>query len=76
MPSYRLYFMDAHTGHIDRYEDFAASDDVEAIHRISQRPREVPVEIWRDGKKVLRIDAAADLWSRYQAGDLPARHPV
>lgn len=71
MPSYRLYFMDPHTGHIDRSEDFAASDDVEAIHQIARRPREMPVELWRDGRKVLRIDAAADIWSRYQAGDLP-----
>lgn len=71
MPSYRLYHMDPHSGHIDRSEDFTAGDDVEAVHQISQRRRAAPVELWRDGRKLLRVDKGADIWSRYHAGDLP-----
>lgn len=70
MSNYRLYFMDPVTGHIDRFEDFVASDDVEAIHQVSRRRRDVPVELWRDGEKVTRLDGEPSIWSRHQVGDL------
>ncbi|MDQ8756825.1 hypothetical protein RCO27_11360 [Sphingosinicella sp. LHD-64] len=66
--------MDPHSGHIDRIDQLYAGDDVEAISLARQTKRKVPVEVWRDGRKIVRIDAAPGVWARYQAGDLtPSR---
>jgi hypothetical protein len=57
MPSYLLYHMDPHSGHIDRSEQFHAADDVAAVHGLQQSEKEHPRELWRAGRKVARIDA-------------------
>lgn len=56
MPSYLLYFMNPVSGHIDRQETLHAGDDVAAVHMLQGLPADVPVELWRDGRKVSRQD--------------------
>ena len=60
MPEYRLYFLDRFTGHIEGAENFHASDDPAAVHRVQQHPRTQPLELWREGKKVARFDVPPD----------------
>jgi hypothetical protein len=60
MPDYRLYFMDPHSGHIDRVEDFHSGDDVEASLLVQRRAAGVPMELWTAGRKVMRVDAAPE----------------
>jgi hypothetical protein len=57
MPSYQLYHMDPYTGHIERAEQLHAADDVAAVHGLQQREEDHPRELWRGGRKVVRIDA-------------------
>jgi hypothetical protein len=68
MPDYRLYRMNPHSGHIEGVEEVHSGDDVEAILLIQNRPRDVPVELWSGGRKVMRLDAAPET-----AGRLPLR---
>ena len=56
MPFYRLYHLDRHTGHIDRAEEIFAADDASAAHDLQQRQTDHPLELWREGRKVVRID--------------------
>lgn len=56
MPHYLLYYMNPISGHIDRRETLHAGDDVAAVHMLQNRYFEVPVELWRDGRKVSRQD--------------------
>ena len=58
MPYYQLYFMNPVSGHIDRQETLHAGDDVAAVHLLQGRPGNVPVELWRDGRKISRQDGA------------------
>jgi hypothetical protein len=60
VPDYRLYFLDPHTGHIDRVEEFHSSDDVEAVCLVGQRTAAVPMELWCGGRKVSRFDAVPE----------------
>lgn len=71
MPRYQLYRMDPRTGHIEAVETLLAGDDVEASYLAAQRRGAAPLELWRDGKKVVRVDAAPGILARFQAGDLP-----
>ena len=61
MPYYRLYSLHPHTGHIDWAEDFEAADDVEAVALVRDRPRKAAVELWQEGRKVLRLDRPLDV---------------
>lgn len=56
MPHYLLYYMNPISGHIDRRETLHAGDDVAAVHQLQRRRFDVPVELWRDGRKVSRQD--------------------
>jgi hypothetical protein len=56
MPHYLLYFMNPVSGHIDRREALHAGDDVAAVHLLQGRRFDVPVELWRDGRKISRQD--------------------
>ena len=56
MPNYLLYFMNPVSGHIDRQELLHAGDDVAAVHMLQSRPFDVPVELWREGRKISRQD--------------------
>lgn len=54
---YRLYFMNLVTGHIDRYEEFDASDDQMAISIGAAWVGDQPIELWCGQRKVYRIEA-------------------
>jgi hypothetical protein len=56
MPNYLLYYMNPVSGHIDRQELLHAGDDVAAVHMLQSRPFDVPVELWREGRKISRQD--------------------
>ena len=56
MPNYLLYYMNPISGHIDRRETLHAGDDVGAVHLLQSRDFSVPVELWRDGRKISRQD--------------------
>jgi hypothetical protein len=52
---YRLYFMNKHSGHIDRFEEFEAIDDESAIERADRHAALAPFELWSGAKKVYRL---------------------
>ena len=56
MPYYRLYHLDPHTGHIEGAEDFHAADDGTAILDLHGRQSDHPLELWQEGRKVVRLD--------------------
>lgn len=56
MPHYQLYYMNPVSGHIDRRDTLHAGDDVAAVHLLQGMRNDVPVELWRDGRKVTRQD--------------------
>ena len=57
MPNYRLYLLDSFSGHIDSVEDVHSADDLGAIALVTERVRDVPAELWCEGRKVCRFDA-------------------
>lgn len=61
MPTYLLYHMNPISGHIDRRETLHAGDDVAAVHVLQGRQFGVPVELWRDGRKISRQDGPPGL---------------
>lgn len=63
MPHYRLYHLDRHTGHIERAEEVFAADDVAAVHELQQRQSDHPLELWQQGRKVVRVDALPEVVS-------------
>ena len=63
MQNYRLYFLNSFSGHIDAVEDMASTDDASAVRLTSERAGQVPIELWRDGRKVARFDAALESWT-------------
>jgi hypothetical protein len=59
LPYYRLYFLDPHTGHIDRFEEFDAAGDSEAVGRAGDMQRDVPLELWSGRRKVRHLPSPA-----------------
>jgi hypothetical protein len=57
MQYYRLYLMNAVTGHIESVEDFDAANDGVAFNQAYQYGGEQPVELWCGTRKVGRIEA-------------------
>ena len=60
MPDYRLYLLNAHSGHIDGVEEFHSADDVEAACLVDRRQRRVPTELWCGARKIARFDAVLE----------------
>lgn len=59
MPHYRLYVMNARTGHIDRFEELEASSD-EAARIIARGKLDGhPLELWEGHRKVERLEPEA-----------------
>ncbi len=56
---YRLYFMNPISGHIDRYLDFAAENNVAAIVVAHGHEGDAPIELWCGHKKIYRIAPVA-----------------
>lgn len=59
MAYYRLYFLDPHSGHIDRFEEFDAPGDTEAVGRAGDRQHDAPLELWSGGRKVRHLPSPA-----------------
>ncbi len=62
MPNYLIYYMNPVSGHIDRREALHAGDDVAAVHLLQGRSFDVPVELWRGGRKIARQDGPPDFF--------------
>ena len=58
MSYYRLYFMSRGSGHIERFEEIEAVDDVAAVRIARKQAGEQPLELWCRGRKVKRFEAA------------------
>ena len=52
MTRYRIYFMNPWSGHIDRLEHLDAAYDAAAIKAVQSRPRDQPVELWLEHRKL------------------------
>lgn len=53
---FRLYFMSPRSGHIERFAEFEASDDIAAIALASEHEGHQPLELWCEHRKVKRFD--------------------
>ena len=79
MPHYRLYFLSSRSGSIERFEEFEARDDDEALALIDHRIGDQPLELWTGGRKVGQFECAlalsgltsAGLWTPQQLPDPP-----
>ena len=58
MAHYRLYHLNRASGRIDRAELIEAEDDVRAVAIVKAQARDVAVELWHEGRKVLGLDQA------------------
>lgn len=58
---YRLYFMHPDSGHIARFADFEAPDDLQALELAREHVGENPLELWNEHRKVQRIEARSTL---------------
>ena len=54
---YRLHFLKFADGPVIGTEEFAARDDVEAVHLASERRGPRPLELWCDKRKVKQFEA-------------------
>jgi hypothetical protein len=61
LPCYRLYFLNPNSGHIDRFEEFDAAGDTEAIGRAEDRQQDVPLELWSERRKVRHLPSPATM---------------
>ena len=57
MSYYRLYFMSTYSGHIERFEEFDAADDNEAIAVAETKRGPLVLELWCSRRKVARLDS-------------------
>ena len=57
MSYYRLYFMTSFTGHIERFEEFAADNDEQAISLAQSRQGPLALELWCSHRKVEQFSA-------------------
>jgi hypothetical protein len=56
MPGYRLYFIDAFSGHIEHRREFLADCDADAIATAEGWNSGQPMELWQGARKVRRWD--------------------
>jgi hypothetical protein len=72
MPGYRLYLLDTYSGHINGVEEIHSADDLGAIALATERPRDVPAELWCGSRKICRFDALPEI-AKY--ADAPGAAP-
>lgn len=58
MAYYRLYFLDPRSGHITAFESIEADDDEAATAAAERHRGWQPLELWCQGRKVERFEAA------------------
>ena len=56
---YRLYFMDARSGHISAFESIEAESDETAVALAEKHVGGQALELWCQGRKVQRFEAIA-----------------
>ena len=56
MSYYRLYFMSSFSGHIERFEEFEADDDAQAIAFAEANQCALALELWCSRRKVARVE--------------------
>ena len=56
MSHYRLYFMSPLDGHIDRFFEFEADSDLEALRTVQAASGEEPLELWSGQRKIGRFE--------------------
>ena len=61
MAYYRVYFINQRSGHFERFAEFDAAGDGEAIEHAGTYERDQPVELWCGGRMVCRLDEQAAL---------------
>ncbi len=64
MPYYRLYQFNGSSGPISLAEEIDAADDGEAVALVRKRERDTAVELWKEGRKVLRLAEPTDISAR------------
>jgi hypothetical protein len=62
MGYYRLYFMNRSNGHIERFEEFDASDDSSSMAIADRHVGGQPLELWSGHRKVRRFEAVGELF--------------
>lgn len=66
MSYYRLYFMSSFSGHIERFEEFDADDDAQALQLAEAKQGALAMELWCYHRRVEQF-AARDLASQLLA---------
>lgn len=69
MQYYRLYFMHPYTGHIERFAEFEAPDDAQALSLAREHIGDHPLELWCGRRKVHRIQSFAGVPASHQAAE-------
>ena len=67
MSYYRLYFMSTYSGHIERFEEFVAASDAQAVSLAQSRQGPLALELWCSHRKVEQfpaLDLASQLLSQ------------
>jgi hypothetical protein len=59
MSGYRLYYIDAVSGHIERRREFDSDDDASAMPMATGWSTGQPMELWLENHKLKRWDAQA-----------------
>ena len=57
MAYYRVYFINQRSGHFERFAEFDAASDGEAIAHAGTYESDQPVELWCGGRMVCRLEA-------------------
>ncbi len=64
MSSYRIYFMNHASGHIERASDLEAASDREAVRKVRSLRVAGPLELWCGARKLLRLERPAHALER------------
>ena len=57
MAYYRVYFINGQSGHFERFAEFDAAGDGEAIAHAATYESDQAVELWCGGRMVCRLEA-------------------
>jgi hypothetical protein len=57
MAYYRVYFINQRSGHFERFAEFDAAGDGEAIEHAGTYESDQAVELWCGGRMVCRLEA-------------------
>lgn len=72
MSYYRLYFWSNRTGRIERFEEFEAQDDIQALGMVEPRLGDQISELWNGSRKVRKFDPASSRHPQFEVTTGPA----